>query len=159
MNSLSGPLKWFNATHLSYECTYVYPKLLQAFYPTGPRIEDCKTATQYQDCLGFPSLRRRRNLTSVSKVCKAAPISLLWAPNTQRITGYAFWISFQSDWQIHNGPFWQANITWHVLKSCYTGGGLARTVFLFSLADGLSQSLVSNVAQAKIPLHGTILAR
>ena len=75
------------------------------------------------------SLHHRCNQTPVSKVCKAAPVSLLWAPNTQRITGYAFWISFQSDWQIHNGLFWQANITWDVLKSWYTGGGLARTVF------------------------------
>ena len=27
------------------------------------------------------SLRRRRNLTLVSNVCEAAPISLFWAPN------------------------------------------------------------------------------
>ena len=52
-----------------------------------------KTGTQYlesgiqgvdsriQYCLGFPSLRRRRNLTLVSNVCKAAPKSLFWAPN------------------------------------------------------------------------------
>ena len=65
---------------------------VQAFYATGPRIEVplTKTRTQYQHCLGFPSLRRRRDLTPVSKVCKAAPISLFWGPNTQRITGYAF---------------------------------------------------------------------
>ena len=103
--------------------THVYSDILPDPVPT-------KTALPSpQDCLGFPSLRRRRYLTAVSKVCKAAPISLLWAANTQRITGYAFWISFQSDWQIHNDLFWQANITWHVLKSWYTGGGLARTVF------------------------------
>ena len=36
-NHLSEFPKWtFNATHLSYECTYVYPYLLRAFYATGP---------------------------------------------------------------------------------------------------------------------------
>ena len=37
MKPLGGPLKWFNATHLSYGYTYVYPQLLRAFYATGPR--------------------------------------------------------------------------------------------------------------------------
>ena len=55
---------------------------------------------------GFPSLRRRRNSTPVSNVCKAAPKSLFWAPQrTPRITGSAFGISFPSDWQIYNGLF------------------------------------------------------
>ena len=30
---------------------------------------------------GLPSLRHRSNLTPVSNVCKAEPISLFWAPN------------------------------------------------------------------------------
>ena len=43
-------------------------------------------------------LRRRRNLTPVSNVCEAAPISVFWTPRrTQRITGSAFRISFQLD--------------------------------------------------------------
>ena len=33
------------------------------------------------DCLGFPSLRRRSNLTPCSKVYKASPKSLFWTPN------------------------------------------------------------------------------
>ena len=45
------------------------------------------------------------NLTSVSNVCKAAPVSIfceLGTQRTQRITGNASRISFQPDWQIDN---------------------------------------------------------
>ena len=43
------------------------------------RIQDVDS--RIHDCLGFASLRCRRNLTPVSNVCKAAPKSLFWAPN------------------------------------------------------------------------------
>ena len=55
-------------------------------------------------CWAFVSRRRRRNLTSVTGVCEAAPISLMWQ-RTQRITGSAFRISFYPDWQINNYIF------------------------------------------------------
>ena len=45
------------------------------------------------------------NLTSVSNVSKAAPVSIFWelgTQRTQRITGNASRISFQPDWQIDN---------------------------------------------------------
>ena len=45
------------------------------------------------------------NLTSVSNVCEAAPVSIFWelgTQRTQRITGSASRISFQPDWQIGN---------------------------------------------------------
>ena len=45
------------------------------------------------------------NLTSVSNVCKAAPVSIFWELGTQRtqpITGSASRISFEPDWQIDN---------------------------------------------------------
>ena len=52
------------------------------------------------------SLRRRRNLTPASNVCEEAPISLFWAPKgAQEITGNAFRISLQPDWEIDNGFF------------------------------------------------------
>ena len=81
------------------------------------------------NCLGFPSLRHRRNLTPFSKVCEASPKSLFWAPNgIPEITGNAFRICFQHDWQIHNG-FFLTGQSWRVFKSWCTGGGLlARTV-------------------------------
>ena len=52
----------------------------------------------------FCGLRCRGNLTPVSNVCAAALTSLFWAHNG-RITGSAFRISFQSDWQIYIGFF------------------------------------------------------
>ena len=45
------------------------------------------------------------NLTSVSNVCEAVPVSLFWelgTLRTQRITGDVSRISFQPDWQIDN---------------------------------------------------------
>ena len=52
------------------------------------------------------SLRSRRNLTPASNVCEEAPISLFSAPKrAQEITGNAFRISLQHDWQIDNGFF------------------------------------------------------
>ena len=55
-------------------------------------------------CWAFVGRRRRRNLTLVSGVCEAAPISLM-CQRTQRITGSAFPISFYPDWQINNDIF------------------------------------------------------
>ena len=52
------------------------------------------------------SLRSRRNLTPASNVCEEAPISLFSArKRAQEITGNAFRISLQHDWQIDNGFF------------------------------------------------------
>ena len=42
------------------------------------------------------SLCRRHNLTLVSNVCEAVPISLFWAPNGLQI-------SFHLHWQMDNG--------------------------------------------------------
>ena len=55
----------------------------------------------YQYCVVYKfACDRTRNLTSVSNVCEAAPISLFWAPNRLE-----FRISFHPDWQIDNGYF------------------------------------------------------
>ena len=53
------------------------------------------------------SLRRRRNITPVSNVWKAAPIRLfrLGPQRTQRNNGKVFRIFLQPDWQIDNGFF------------------------------------------------------
>jgi len=48
---------------------------LSLLWDKKPRENACYVAW------AFGSLRRRRNLTSVSDVCEAAPMSLLWAPN------------------------------------------------------------------------------
>ena len=39
------------------------------------------------------------NLCRRLNLCEAVPISLFWAPRTQRITGSVFGISFHFDWQ------------------------------------------------------------
>ena len=47
-----------------------------------------------------------RNLTSVSNVCEAAPISVAWEPNgLNELPEIRFGISFHPDWQIENGLF------------------------------------------------------
>ena len=72
------------------------------------------------------------------------PRFLFWCP-TQRITGNAFRISFQPDWQ-----FQQANYELRrVLKSLYTGWSLDWG-FRRCFADGRNRSLVSSVAQATL---------
>ena len=86
------------------------------------------------------SLRRRRNLNSVSNVCEAAPdILVLSTRRTQRITGSAFRISFHPDWQIYNG-FLNRPIIAPTQILVLTGGvpeqGLRRRYFV----DGLNQS-------------------
>ena len=57
--------------------------------------------------LHFLRLGRRRNLTPVySNIFEAASISLFWAQQiTQQITGNAFQISLERDWQIDSGFF------------------------------------------------------
>ena len=116
-----------------------------------------KTGTQYleygiqgvdsriHDCLGFPSLSRRRNLTPVSNVCKAALKSLFWAPNRlNELTEVCLEFPFNL---IGKSTMVDTQILahrWRPSQNC--------------LADGLSQSLVLTVTQAKIPLHRAILA-
>ena len=57
------------------------------------------------------SLRRRRNITRVSNVWKAAPIRLfrLGPQRTQRNNGKVFRIFLQPDWQIDNGFFYHTS--------------------------------------------------
>ena len=51
-----------------------------------------------------PSLRDRRNLTSESNACEAAPGSSFWAPNgLNELPQRAFRISFHLDCRIDNG--------------------------------------------------------
>ena len=50
-----------------------------------------------------PSLRRRRNLTSVITFCKAAPVSLLWAHNG---------LNELSEMLSNSLPFWLRNRQW-----------------------------------------------
>ena len=70
----------------------------------------------YHPCIGCPdylilqglcgasSLRRKRNLTSVSNVCETAPRFLFWVPKglNSLINESASRISFHPDWQIEN---------------------------------------------------------
>ena len=67
--------------------------------------------------------------------------SILGLQRIQRITGGAFRISFQSDWQIDNG-FWNRPAN----PGTQLGGAQQR--FRSCFADGLNQSLVSSVARA-----------
>ena len=76
-------------------------------------------------------LCRRRNLTTVSNVCEAAPISLFWAPDAlNELPEVRFEFPF-----ILIGKstiaFWTGQ-SWRVLKSWYTGGGKTRISALFS---------------------------
>ena len=52
-------------------------------------------------------LRHKCNQAPVSNICKAVLRSLFWAPNAfdELISRSAFWMSFQSDWQIEKGFF------------------------------------------------------
>ena len=101
------------------------------------------------------SLRLIRNLTPVhpvSNVCEAVPISLFQASNRlNEITGNAFRISLHPDWQIDRS-FFLTSQSWCVIKSWYTGGGPEQG-FWRCFADGLDQSLVSSVAQARVSLQ------
>ena len=68
----------------------------------------------YHPCIGCPdnlilqafcgasSLRRKRNLTSVSNFCETVPRSLFWVPNglNSLIHESVLQISFHPDWQI-----------------------------------------------------------
>ena len=70
----------------------------------------------FHPCIGCPdylilpgfcgaiSLRRKRNLTSVSNVRETAPRALFWVPNglNSLFNESAFRISFHPDWQIEN---------------------------------------------------------
>ena len=84
-------------------------------------------------------LRHRCNLTSVSKVCDTAPISLVLASHwIQRIIGSACQIAFHPDWQIDNG-FFQRPV-------------MARTQILVE-AQGLRHS--ADIPCSGIPLDST----
>ena len=91
-----------------------------------------------------PSLRDRRNLTSESNACEAAPGSSFWAPNgLNELPQRAFRISFHLDCRIDNGIFNRQ--TWRLLKSWYTGGDPEQGIWR-CFTDGLNKSLVSSAA-------------
>ena len=69
-----------------------------------------------------PSLRRRRNVTSVSNVCEAAPRSLFWAPNGHgELPEVRF--EFPFVWIGKSTMAFLKGQSWRVLKPWYTGGG------------------------------------
>ena len=76
------------------------------FKPTGEQIN--RVSIIYPIVV-INSVCCRRNLTPVSSVCEAAPLSLFCAGHglneLPRITGNALRISLQPDWQINNGFF------------------------------------------------------
>ena len=89
----------------------------------------------------------RRNLTPVSNVFEAAPISLFWAPQrTQGIAGNTFEFPFNLIGK--STMAFLTGLSWRVLKSWYSGGGPEQG-FTGCFADGFNQSLVSSVTQAK----------
>ena len=95
------------------------------------------------------SLRRRCNLTWVSNICKAAPLSLFWAPNEldelqEEHFEFPFILIGKSIMTFFTGH------SRHVLTSCYTGGWGPIQGFRYWFTDGLNQCLVSSAAQAKL---------
>ena len=88
------------------------------FISTIKENGECET---FKYCSMF-SLRRRRNQTPVSNVCKVAPISLFWAANgLNNLPEMRFRFPFNLI-----GKSTMAFLTvqlWRVLKSWYTGGG------------------------------------
>ena len=77
---------------------------------TSPHVRESKTFLDQSGSHPFfwiPSLRHRRDLTLVNKVCAAAPRSLFWVPNVfnELPEVGAFRISFHPDWQIDSGFF------------------------------------------------------
>ena len=69
------------------------------------------------------SLRRRRNISPVTNICEAAPISLFWAPNgVNELPEMRFKFSFNLIGKL-TMAFFQANHG-NVLKSWYRGGKL-----------------------------------
>ena len=101
------------------------------------------------------SLRRRRNLTTVSNVCEAAPISLFWVPNAlNELPEVRFEFPFKLIGK--STTAFSTGQSWRVLKSWYTGGGKEQG-FRRYFADGLIKPEFSlSVAQAKrVPLEGS----
>ena len=95
---------------------------LATFRSAVKRSTDCANPAAVTR-FGFHSLNRRRNLTPVSNVCKAAARSLFWTP-----TGFNALpeVCFEFPFNII-GELAMASLTgqsWRVLKSWYTGGGL-----------------------------------
>ena len=57
-------------------------------------------------CSQGNSLHCRYNLTPVSNICEAAPISLFWAlSGLNELPEGPFWVSFHPEWRIDNGLF------------------------------------------------------
>ena len=86
---------------------------------------------------------------SSTKILVLSPPPPTLLQRTQRITGSAFRIFFRPDWK--NNNFFSTSQSWRVFKSSYIGGG-SEQGFRLCFADGLNQSLVSSVAQARL-LH------
>ena len=96
-----------------------------------------------------PSLRRRRNLTSVSPFCKAAPVPLFLAHNgLNELSEMHF--EFPSILIDKSTMAFLTGQSWRVLKSWYTGGDPEQG-FRHCFADGLNQRLISSSAQATLP--------
>ena len=104
---------------------------------------------------GKCSLRRRRKLTSVSNVCKAAPRSLFCAPNgLNEVPEVRFEFPF-----ILIGKWTMAFLTgqsWRILKSQYTGGAQNKNISAIS-QTGFTRSLVPCVAQARKMMKETFV--
>ena len=97
----------------------------------------------------FPSLRCRRNLTSVSTFCKAAPVSLFLAHNgLNELSEMHF--EFPSILIDKSTMAFLTGQSWRVLKCWYTGGG-PEEGFQRCCADGLNKRLISSSAQATLP--------
>ena len=81
----------------------------------------CDKLSKAHYCI-IASLRRRCNLTWVGNICKAAPLSLFWAPSgLDELLEESFEFSF-----ILIGSSTMVFVTsqsWRIVKSCYTGGG------------------------------------
>ena len=97
----------------------------------------------------FPSLRCRRNLTSVSTFCKAAPVSLFLAHNgLNELSEMHF--EFPSILIDKSTMAFLTGQSWRVLKCWYTGGGPEQG-FQRCCADRLNKRLISSSAQATLP--------
>ena len=101
------------------------------------------------------SLRRRRKLTSVFNICKAAPRSLFWVLNgLNKVPEVRFEFPF-----IVIGISTMAFLTgqsWRILKFWYTGGAQNKDIGAIS-QTGFTESLVPCVAQARKMMKETFV--
>ena len=104
---------------------------------------------------GKCSLRRRRKLTSVFNICKAAPRSLFWVLNgLDEVPKVRFEFPF-----IVFGKSTMAFLTgqsWRILKFWYTGGAQNKDIGAIS-QTGFTKSLVPCVAQARKMMKETFV--